>query len=66
MHEVFGIKNHFFAKMLFNYLTDRGAHHVPINFQMFIRKLMPFWLPSLEEFQFNEDNKVLTDYVLKE
>jgi len=46
MHLVFGIKNYFFAKMLFNFLSERGARHVPINYHMFLSKLMPFWLKA--------------------
>ena len=48
MHHVFGIQNQFFAKMLFIYLAERGPMNTKVNYLMFLERLMPFWLQSID------------------
>ena len=43
MHKVFGIKNKFFAEMLFSYISDHAEVTHKINFQQFFSRLMIFW-----------------------
>jgi hypothetical protein len=46
MHTVFGIKNVFFAKMFFLFLSSGRPLNTRINFQMWLEKLMPFWVKA--------------------
>ena len=37
-----------FAKMLFLYLSGRRSFSSRINYKMFLQKLMPFWLKTVD------------------
>jgi len=43
LHKVFGIRNDFFAQMLFTYLSDRAPLTYYITYSGFLKKLLPFF-----------------------
>ena len=51
LHKVFKIKNDYFAKIFFNYLANRGYDGTKVNYQMFLDRLMPFWLRASNTLQ---------------
>jgi hypothetical protein len=53
MHTIFGTTHKYFAKLLFNFLSGGKLLNTRINFQMWLEKLMPFWLKSSEIFNAN-------------
>ena len=56
MHKIFGIKNKFFAEMLFLYLSSNAPKDHKINFKQFFEKLMVFW-PEKEKIFYNETSE---------
>jgi len=54
---VMGVRNDFFAHMLFNFLSDRAGDDVTVNYFMFLKRLMPLWPNKPEEARPNE-NKI--------
>lgn len=42
LHIVFGIRNDFFAKMLYGYLSNR-VPNCNVNYYQFLKKLRPLW-----------------------
>ena len=66
MKNLFGIKNEFFGKMFFNFLSDRKPLNFKINFQIFVEKLMPFWLKNAEDMMLVEDQKEVEIWLNKE
>ena len=51
---MFGVKNDFFAEMLFSYISDHAPQGHIINFLQFFEKLMVFWpkkelIPEFED-----------------
>lgn len=43
-HKVFKIKNDFFAKVFYLYLAQRRPLNTKVNYQMWLERLMPFWM----------------------
>ena len=52
--KVFGIRNDFFAEMLFSYISDHAPMDHKINYMQFFIRLMPLWLKKKDE---NIDDK---------
>jgi len=59
MHLVFGIKNQFFAKLFFLFLSGHKSLNTRINFQMFLQKLMPFWVKAPSDIVFSPNSAML-------
>ena len=53
--KVFGVKNDFFAEMLFNFISDHGPMENKINFHQFISRLKVFWPKKKTEEDINEN-----------
>lgn len=66
MHKVFGVKNRFFARMLFSFLSDRKPITTHINLYMFIERLMPFWLKNAGDMMYSEDEILVEIFLIKE
>ena len=66
MHSIFGCTNKYFAKLLFNFVSGRKPLKTRINFQMWLEKLMPFWLKSTDIFFANPVKIMLDPNYLKQ
>ena len=52
--KVFGIRNDFFARMLFEYMSSHSPHTHIVNYFQFFERFMVLW-PRKEVFRPNED-----------
>lgn len=52
--KVMGIRNDFFAQMLYGYLSERAAPGFSVNYFQFLKRLMPLWPKKFETRQETE------------